>query len=181
MLLALVIVVASTLLHYGYGRYYRAVYPVEYREIVAVESARNSLPQSLVFAVIRTESGFNPSAQSSVQARGLMQITRDTFEWAQFRVREEQELHFDQLFGSELNIRYGTAILSLLLEEFGTESNALCAYHAGWGKTKEWLANPAYAPDGVNITAIPYGDTNRYVKKVMETKAIYETLYPATE
>lgn len=175
--LLLVIVVACVLVRTAALRFYRAAYPVQYREIVVVESARNGLPEALVFAVIRTESGFNPAAQSSVEARGLMQITKDTFEWAQFRVREEELLNVHDLFDSELNIRYGAAILRLLLEEFGSERNALCAYHAGWGNAKAWLADPACSPDGKTIVNIPFGDTGRYVEKVMETKKTYETLY----
>lgn len=171
------ILMAGLVIYAAYGRFYRAAYPTGYRDLVAAESARNNLPPSLVFAVIRTESGFDPSAQSSVQARGLMQITKDTFEWAQYRVGEDRILHFDDLFESDLNVRYGAAILRLLLDEFGTEANALCAYHAGWGKAKEWLSDPACAPDGENITNIPYGDTRRYVAKVLQTKQVYETLY----
>lgn len=176
-LLLLAILTGCALLFTASLAFYRAAYPVGYREIVERESRGNGLPPSLVYAVIRTESGFNPGAQSSVQARGLMQITRETFEWAQYRVKEERALHFDDLFGSEENIRYGAAILRLLLDEFGTETNALCAYHAGWGNAKKWLENPECAPDGKNIEHIPFGDTGRYVEKVLATKATYETLY----
>lgn len=168
---------AGIFLWVSLGRFYRAAYPIGYSDLVQLESEKKALPPSLVFAVIRTESGFDPSAQSSAKARGLMQITRDTFDWAQLRTGEKHSLHFDDLFESELNIRYGTAILRLLLDEFGTVENALCAYHAGWGAAKEWLASAEYAPDGRNIQNIPYGDTSRYVKKVVETKKIYETLY----
>lgn len=176
-LLTLAILAAGVLVYHGCLRFYRAAYPIGYRETVERECGRNGLPPALVYAVIRTESGFNPLAQSGVPARGLMQITRETFEWAQLRLGEEGERHFDDLFDGGENIRYGAAILRLLLDEFGTESNALCAYHAGWGVTQKWLRNPEYAPDGENIERIPYGDTSRYVKKVLETKKAYETLY----
>lgn len=161
----------------GSRQFYYAAYPAGYSKMVLEQSQVQQLPPSLLYAVIRTESGFNPDAQSSVQARGLMQITKDTFEWAQMRTGEKEPLHFDDLYESGLNIRYGSAILRLLLDEFGSETNALCAYHAGWGKTKEWLANKEYAPNGVDITTIPYGDTKRYVAKVLDTKRTYEALY----
>ena len=177
LVLLLVAAMCAGVLRYAGLRFYHAAYPVHYTQDVLLQSEAHDVPPELVFAVIRTESGFNPDAHSSAQARGLMQITKDTFEWAQFRIQETEPLHFDDLFRSDLNIRYGTAILRLLLEEFGTEENALCAYHAGWGNAKKWLADPKTSSDGVHIDTIPFGDTRRYVEKVMETKRIYSKLY----
>ena len=68
-------------------------------------------------------------------------------------------------------------MLRMLLDEFGSEANALCAYHAGWGNAQKWLKDPECAPDGRNIENIPFGDTKRYVKKVLDTKKMYEKLY----
>lgn len=173
----LVILVAGAVLYAAMRQYYRAAYPADYGDIVLAASERNGLPPALVFAVIHTESGFDPSARSHVPAHGLMQITEETFEWAQMRTGEQEQLRFEDLFQSELNIRYGAAILRLLLEEFGSEQNALCAYHAGWGRTKQWLADPDCAPDGATVTHIPSAVTGSYVRRVLETKKIYETLY----
>lgn len=164
-------------LYYPYRYFYRAAFPVVYLELVLRECGEKSLPPSLVLAVIRTESGFNPDAQSGVPARGLMQITQETFEWAQMRIGEMEDLHFDDLFQSDLNIRYGTAILQLHLDEFESMETALCAYHAGRSRAIEWLNHPEYAPDGRTIESIPFEDTSRYVQKVLHTKQIYERLY----
>jgi len=158
-------------------RYYRAAYPDHFRETVLKNSAENNLPPALVYAVIRTESGFDSDARSHVEARGLMQITKDTYEWAQFRVKEENALGFDALFDSEINIRYGTIILRLLLEEFDTVENALCAYHTGWGNMKKWLADPELSGDGVHLDRIPSKVTAYYVARVLETQEMYERLY----
>jgi len=144
---------------------------------VLKNSAENNLPPALVYAVIRTESGFDSDARSHVEARGLMQITKDTYEWAQFRVKEENALGFDALFDSEINIRYGTIILRLLLEEFDTVENALCAYHTGWGNMKKWLADPELSGDGVHLDRIPSKVTAYYVARVLETQEMYERLY----
>lgn len=171
------ILTAVALVVLSMSGFYRSAYPVRFRDAVLTESARNDIPPSLIFAVIRTESGFDPQAQSSIPARGLMQITQDTFEWAQFRLDETTSLHFDDLFETALNIRYGSAILRLLLDEFGAVETALCAYHAGWGVTKQWLRNPDYSADGIHIRSIPYEDTRRYVDKVLSTQKTYKTLY----
>lgn len=157
--------------------FYQRAYPLEYEQLVQSASAEQELAPSFVFAVIRTESSFRPNVESSVGARGLMQITEETFQWIQYRMKDESGAGFDDLFDEETNIRYGTFLLRMLLDEFGSEANALCAYHAGWGNAQKWLENPAYTPDGQNITKIPFGDTKKYVEKVLDTKKMYEKLY----
>ena len=47
-------------------------YPTDYSEIVEQKSEEYGVPVSVVYAVIRTESGFDPNAESKVGARGLM-------------------------------------------------------------------------------------------------------------
>lgn len=154
---------------------YRTLYPCKYTELVEQACKERGVPQSLVYAVIKNESSFRPEAVSEVGARGLMQITEETFEWIKARMNGAET--FDDLFDPETNIWYGTYLLSVLLEEFGTQRNALCAYHAGWGSVKNWLSDPDYAPDGNNIESIPFSDTNYYVDKVLKTVTVYQELY----
>lgn len=176
-LLLVVIVILTACVRLAFLRFYRSAYPVHFRATVTEYSEKNNLPPSLVYAVIRTESGFDPYARSHVNAYGLMQITEDTFRWAQFREQDSSRLPVEALYDSAVNIRYGTAILCILIEEFGSLENALCAYHAGRGKLREWLADPELSQDGANISHIPSGVTAHYVDRVLSTKEIYERLY----
>jgi soluble lytic murein transglycosylase len=176
-LLFLLLIAAIALFFAAYRGYYKAAYPRGYSETVLEYSAINDLPPALVFAIIWTESGFRPDAVSSVGARGLMQITEDTFEWIRWRKGKDDIHTYEDLFNPELNIEYGTDLLRILFDEFGTVSNVLAAYHAGWGSAKIWLANPEFSPDGVNITHIPFPDTNYYVHRVLETWETYRQLY----
>lgn len=171
-----IMMLCAIILGLAYKNYYRSAYPVKYNTAVKAGSQEYGLPESLIYAVIHTESGFRPNVKSSAGAVGLMQITKDTFMWTQYRLGEEP-LNFDELLNGETSIRYGSALLRLLIDEFGSLENALCAYHAGWGSAKEWLANPEHSPDGIKIEHIPFGDTKKYVKKVLKTKAVYERLY----
>lgn len=166
------------LLSLGLGRYYRAAYPLGYRETVEQEAAENGLEPALVYAVIRSESGFSSSAQSPVDARGLMQLTPDTFQWVRYRLGEEGAAASEVLYDPYENIRYGCANLRLLVGEFGREDTALAAYHAGRGSVSKWLGDASFSRDGRTLDAIPYGDTNRYVKKVLATRDLYNRLYP---
>ena len=54
------------------------LYPRKYSQQVEQWAAEYGLDPLLVYAFIRTESGFDPAATSSVDARGLMQMTEET-------------------------------------------------------------------------------------------------------
>ena len=82
-LLLVLLALAAWGLRVGYIRYMRSAYPVEYEAYVEAYAEEYELPPSLLYAVIRTESEFNPDAVSSAGAVGLMQLTEDTFSWAQ--------------------------------------------------------------------------------------------------
>ena len=51
-----------------------------YREIVEEEARTQGVDPALVYAVMKAESNFDPDATSHAGARGLMQITPDTFD-----------------------------------------------------------------------------------------------------
>lgn len=171
-----VLTAAALLALVGVRALLKTFYPDDYSELVERYSAQNGLPVSLVYGVIHTESGFRPRAVSSVGARGLMQITEETFEWTKWRMRDEVT-GYDDLFDPEVNIRYGTYLLSLLTAEFGGTNEALAAYHAGWGSVKKWLSLPEYSADGAQLDAIPFADTAQYVPRVLKTARIYQRLY----
>ncbi|MDR2656136.1 MAG: lytic transglycosylase domain-containing protein [Oscillospiraceae bacterium] len=156
----------------------RQIYPTKYSELVEKYAELNKLPEPLIYAVIKCESGFKPYAASNLDAIGLMQIREITFDWLKTKMSsDESGVVFDDLYDPETNIRYGTFLLRLLKEEFGETVNVLCAYHAGWGNAKNWLADERYSPGGVNISTIPFGDTKAYVDKVLKTNDIYIKLY----
>ncbi len=95
------------LIFLGFGQFYRAAYPLGYQEAVEREAAQNGLEPALVYAVIRSESSFSSTARSSVDARGLMQLTPDTFQWVRYRLGEEGAAGSDLLYDPDANIRYG--------------------------------------------------------------------------
>lgn len=178
-LVALVIALVLGLvgMHFARKVYDRYSYPLEYQELVTSYARKRDLEPSLVYAVIRCESGFDPEAQSNVGAKGLMQLMDETFEWAQMRDGVRDYENPSRLFEPEMNIRYGTLVLRLLLDEFGSTENAVAAYHAGWGNVKQWLADGAYSQDGRTLSRIPFSDTRAYVQKVLHAQEKYRELY----
>lgn len=176
MLLLLAALAAALLARAGLGYYYRQAYPMKYEALIDAACAEKGLDRALVYAVVRTESGFDPEAVSPVGARGLMQLMPDAFDWVRMRQGRQPEEQA-RLFDPAVNIDCGTEMLRMFLDEFDSVENALCAYHAGRGSVLKWLADPAYAPDGKTVTNIPFADTAAYVKKVRRTIELYQKLY----
>jgi len=68
------------------------LYPRKYSQQVEQWAAEYGLDPLLVYAFIRTESGFDPAATSSVDARGLMQMTEETFIWLRSKILHPQQI-----------------------------------------------------------------------------------------
>ena len=60
------------------------------------------------------ESGFNKDAVSSVGARGLMQLMEDAYDWIKYRLDDQRDNTYDDMF--DLNLISNTAhIISAIL------------------------------------------------------------------
>lgn len=138
--------------------------PVEYEQAALGYAEQYRVPPALVLAVMQTESGFDKDAVSSADARGLMQITPETFEWLQSKTGET--LGMDALFDPDTSIRYGTLFLSILRERFDDTDTVAAAYNAGMNAVTRWLADPTYSDDGRTLKKIPYEETSYYVVKI---------------
>ena len=88
--LFVLLLLAGALLRVGYRQYMRAAYPLAYSDYVEKYAKVYEFEPSLIYALIRTESEFDPDAISSAHAMGLMQLTADTFQWAQSRSPETE-------------------------------------------------------------------------------------------
>ena len=89
-----------------------------------------------------------------------------------------QEYHLpESLVYSVVNIKIGCWYLDKLIHQFDGIQTALAAYNAGSGNVSKWLLDSKYSDDGKTLKEIPYGETKRYVKKVIITQKIYQWLY----
>lgn len=153
------------------------IYPYKYSEYVDRYSAKYHMDKNFVYAVIKTESNFDPSAESDVGARGLMQLMEDAYDWVGYRMEDGREISYDHMFVPEYNIEYGTYLLMLLYDEYGDYETTLVAYHSGRGKVNKWLENSEYSSDGRTLDNIPSAATKHYVEKVMNAYYAYNNLY----
>lgn len=162
----------------GYRLVIGAQYPLKYQEYVSAYAEEYGVDEALLYGLIRTESSFRPDAVSNAGAIGLTQIMEDTFDWAKANMGDAAAGDvYDDLFEPETAIRYGSYLLSRFLGEFGTEENALAAYHAGWNQVKRWLADEEVSSDGVTLDSIPSQATDTYVNRVLSAKQVYQKLY----
>lgn len=168
-------VITGLCVNIGYKEVSEYLYPKKYSEYVEKYASEYGISENLLYAVIRTESSFNPDAVSSAGARGLTQITEDTFEW--LLTKTDDDYSFDDLFTPAISIKYGALFLSILQDEFAITDTVIAAYHAGMGNVSGWLENPEYSPDGQHLVTTPISDTNHYISKVSAAIDRYYDIY----
>ena len=96
--------------------------PGELEPLIHEVSQQHNLPASLIKAVIRVESNFNPAATSPKGAQGLMQLMPGTAD----------DLQVVNPYDAQENVWAGTRYLKMLLEKFNYRLPlALAAYNAG--------------------------------------------------
>lgn len=133
-----------------------------FQDFIKKYSNQFGLPPELVYAVIHTESYFNPKARSHVPAFGLMQIVpkyagRDAY---QYLYDQDIMLNSNYLYEPKQNIELGTAYLRLLMSrEFKKVKDEKC---------KILCCIAAYNTGAGNVSRAFTGNTNIYkaVKKI---------------
>ncbi len=150
------------------------LFPRPYRREVCAKAQRYGVDPALIWAVMREESHFQPSAVSPAGAVGLMQLMPFTAQ----RVLRESGLEGEvteplDLTDPTTNIAIGVAHLSRLLAEFPHVWAALAAYNAGRKHARRWLRIPATDPL-LWVEWIGFRETRNYVRKVYRSFLIYQ-------
>lgn len=147
----------------------QVTHPLEYEAEIRASATEFGVEPSLVAAVIKAESRFDPEATSSRGAYGLMQLLPET---ARF-VSERTGISGDYR-DPETNIRIGTRYLSYLQSRYdGDQRLALAAYNSGEGRVDRWLSRGDFDVS----RDIPFAETRDYVRNVTESQRVYEDLY----
>ncbi len=125
--------------------------PDTYDAAIKQASKRYGVSFSLLKALIKIESDFNPWAVSSVGAKGLMQIMPDNIE----------ALNINDPFNPRENIMGGASYLKQLIKRFdGKLPLALAAYNAGPSVVERYRGIP------------PFKETEEFVQNVMKYYAV---------
>lgn len=164
----------------------------KYRPVVTRFAEHYKISPSLVFAVIRTESNFNPFAVSSAPAYGLMQLVPTSGGRDAYRKAKGQDTvpSRDYLFDPENNIELGVAYLHVLsydqLEQIENQvSREYCVISAyNTGSRNMYKAFSSDTVDAVNRingleppavydrlrANLPYQETRDYLTKVVTSR-----------
>lgn len=149
-----------------------------YPDIKVWKPKRATVDYSLINAVVRQESAFNPSVKSSAGAMGLMQIMPGTA--AHIRHKQgKRRLPKSYVYRPDINVKLGQYYLGYLLEEFnGNLIYAIAAYNAGPGNVKKWQKRGLDANGPIAfVENIPFPETKHYVKKVMSNYWAYRNKF----
>lgn len=149
------------------------MYPLKYVELIKTYAQEYDVEPELICAVIHAESRFKEDALSNKGAKGLMQLKDSTAAWLAKELGMT-DYDKDRLTEPDINIKLGTYYLKKLLKNYkGDIVKTLAAYNAGSGNVSGWLKNPKYSKDGLNLSAIPFPQTQSYIDKVLFNIKLY--------
>ncbi len=121
--------------------------PSAYLDIINSACDRHGIDPSLVHAIVKVESDFNPYALSRKGAMGLMQLMPQT----------AVDMNIKNSFNPAENIDGGVKYLRYLIDRYeGNLSLALAAYNSGETAVKRWGTIP------------PFKETQNYVKRILK-------------
>lgn len=176
LILVLVVLIAATLWVMK-PHLEEKMYPLEYTDQIRLNATAYDLDPYFVAAVIKTESGFDPQAESGAGARGLMQLMPETGSWIAGKL-DMGTYTDDLLYDPTTNIKLGCWYLRFLEDRFHDDRNLVsAAYNAGHNRVSQWLEDESISPEGV-LTNIPFEETSKYVDKVLKAEEKYRALYP---
>ncbi len=156
----------------------RALFPLPFRFEVGSAASAAGVPWTLLAAVVRAESSWEPAALSAVGARGLTQLMPATAETAARRAGVPVPRQQD-LFHPELSLELGATELGRLLERFGGRADAaVSAYNAGESQAARWLegCGPACLPSRF-VLGVSFDVTRGYTTAVLAAESAYRELW----
>lgn len=165
--------------HYPAGvwrQVWELAYPRPYKAVVDKELGRSPIAEHLAYAIMREESAFKPGVVSHAGAIGLMQLILPTAKSvAKGMGMTASEVSLKQ---PQVNIALGTRFLRSLQTRF--HYNPLLAipgYNAGPGAPMRWVDERPAEDFDLWVERIPYTETRRYTKRVIQSMAAYSMLY----
>ena len=152
-------------------------YPIYFNSHVLKYSKKFNVDPHITLGIIRQESAFAFSAESSAGALGLMQLMPFVGkEMAQYRKLFYSK---EKLTIPKYNIHLGVYYFRRLLNALNNKAYALASYNAGIGRFRKWesLRSKEIASNDLWMDEMPWSETAFYVKSVLRNEIIYKQLY----
>lgn len=156
---------------------YQLAYPKAFGRFVLSYADQYEYKPSMLWAIMREESTFRPEVVSPVGAIGLLQIMPYTGQEIADGLGVKG-FTAERLYDPEINIGFSAWYVRKLLSRYGgNEALAIGSYNAGPDAMDRWLKARGELALDEFVEEIPYTETRRYVKRVLMSYGIYETLY----
>lgn len=174
-----------------------------YYQDVKKEASRQKIPLPLVFAIMHSESSFNPKARSHIPAYGLLQIVPKSagIDAYNFLYKQKKLVSGSYLYNSKNNIEMGVAYMHILYYKYlkdikDPDARLYCtiaAYNTGagniaWAFTKSYNMKKAapiinsLSPQEVYnrlLRDLRYDEPKHYLKNVTKRMGPYYQHYGA--
>ncbi len=160
----------------------KTLYPRGFQPLVEEACKKYGIPEEVLYALIRTESYFDPTAQSVAGAVGLTQLMDFT------AADIAKKLHYDaySLKSAEDSIEFGTYYVAELLPRLDNRwLHVFFAYNAGITRVRRWVRSSQIEfgrPVGADLflETVPYAETRGYGRQLIASAALYAYLYRGT-
>lgn len=174
-----------------------------YYQDVKKEASRHNIPLPLVFAIMHSESSFNPKARSHIPAYGLLQIVPKSagIDAYNFLYKQKKLVTGSYLYNSKNNIEMGVAYMHILYYKYlkdikDPDARLYCtiaAYNTGagniaWAFTRSYNMKKAapiinsLSPEEVYnrlLRDLRYDEPKHYLKNVTKRMGPYYQHYGA--
>ena len=153
------------------------LYPRYFYGAIAEDAKKYGADPTLLLAIMREESRFNPRAKSEAAARGLLQFIITTAN----QIGREIGLVSvspDDLYDPRVIIRLGAKYVSELSQKLaGNRYGVAAAYNAGPHQVALWMRLAPAPGDDCFFSSINFDETKHYVRKVMNSYERYGEVY----
>lgn len=163
-----------------YPQFFDLVYPQNFKNYVSENCALFNLNEYILYALIRSESFFNPQVASSAGAIGLTQLMEGT---AADVARKLKIPNYD-LRDSATNIKFGAYYLEEMKRRLDDSVIlAVFAYNGGITRVRQWVksANLEFGtqnlPKDLFLESLPFEETREYGRKILAASAMYAYIY----
>ena len=152
------------------------MFPRPHSQWVSGLAAEWKLDPDFLYAIMRQESAFNPSAVSPANARGLMQMMPFLGE------NIAKQWHYGAFYGNRTlffaaeNLKFAAYHLQQLQTQLPHPALMAAAYNAGSKRASNWWKRGAHLPLDVFVELIPILETRNYVKLVLRNFVFYKLL-----
>ena len=166
----------GAILGYGNTKYFDDVktrFPVMYENYFDKYSDSN-IEKSLLLGIARKESIFIQYAKSSAGALGIMQILPRTAYWV-LKKAKMKKVSKNYLYNKNMNIFIGSYYFKYLFSKKKSYVESIASYNAGLNIVSKWRKQNNASEDAW-IEFIPYNETRKYVKLVIEYSLVYDSI-----